>query len=74
MDRWKLLNEETAPLVMVTVIERVFAFLVGRRFFNKGSFVGKKFCQFSTKASAHPDTVSAGQLGIREGCLNKVLK
>ena len=39
MDRWKLLNEETATLVMVTVIEGIFAFLVGEGgsvYFDKG--------------------------------------
>ena len=61
MDKWKLLNEETATLVTVMVIEGILAFLVGGLFFCKGSFVGKKFFQcFFTIASAHPDTFSAG--------------
>ena len=29
MDKWKLLDEETATLVMITVIEGILAFLVG---------------------------------------------
>ena len=34
MDRWKPLNEEIAGLVMVTVIEGIFAFLVGVSLFS----------------------------------------
>ena len=63
MDKWKLLDEETATLVMITVIEGILAFLVGGSgegvFFSR-SFVGEKFCQSFTKASAHPDSLSAG--------------
>ena len=63
MDRWKLLNEETAPLVTVTVIEGVFAFLVGRGVLIKGSFVGKSFVSFQPKPLLIRTLFPQGSLG-----------
>ena len=58
MDRWKSLTEETAALVMVTVIEGVFAFLVGEE--GGCIFQQREFCRKQVLSVLYQSLCSSG--------------